>query len=111
MMYLANLSQCSLGQKALMGYLGDNKTSWLQYDATHLVKSYKGPLLNILIDQGTDDSFYNSNVLLTDNFVQAANDQPYVHVDYHLRDGYDHGYWFIQTFIDNHLEFHARYLK
>ncbi|CAK0784983.1 hypothetical protein CVIRNUC_008188 [Coccomyxa viridis] len=97
------------GQKAFSGYLGDDKESWRQYDATELVKGYKGPSRKILIDVGTKDDFLE-NQLKPDVLAKAAPGTP-VSVDLRLQDGYDHSYFFISTFIDDHVSHAAKALK
>ena len=95
------------GQKAFQNYLGDDKSQWDNYDATLLVQQAKvsDP---ILIDQGSSDSFLEEQ-LQPDHF-KAACAKANVPLTLNLRAGYDHSYYFISSFIDNHLEFHARKL-
>ena len=97
-------SQCPWGEKAFLNYLGENREEWLQHDATALVQE-KGVLFSdILIDQGFSDQFYSQlNPALFQQACDAVN-QPLT-----LREhqGYDHGYYFIQSFVDDHLQFHA----
>ncbi|XP_034238761.1 S-formylglutathione hydrolase [Thrips palmi] len=109
---ICNPTEVPWGQKAFAGYLGPRGSGdsdlWAQYDATLLLKNYSGPPMDILIDQGTQDTWLTQ--LLPDNFVKAcqAANMPVV---LQLRDGYDHGYYFISTFIEEHIKHHARYLK
>ncbi len=100
-------SDCPWGQKALRGYLGENDELWQQYDATRLIASTK-PSLPIRIDQGGDDEFLESQ-LKPDALVQAAQ-QNDIALRFEIHPGYDHSYYFISTFIDKHLAFHAEYL-
>jgi len=97
-------SQCPWGDKAFSNYLGTEKEEWLKHDATALVQE-KGALFgDILIDQGFSDQFYSQlNPALFQQACDAVN-QPLT-----LREhqGYDHGYYFIQSFVDDHLQFHA----
>ncbi|TPX49240.1 S-formylglutathione hydrolase [Synchytrium endobioticum] len=95
------------GMHALQNYLGDDSdtAAWKHYDATELVRSYKGPRLNILIDQGADDTFLETE-LKPHDFANAAESNPNVSVDLRMREGFDHSYWFIQTFMEDHLDFH-----
>ena len=100
-------SQCPWGEKAFGHYLGPNKADWLAHDAVELVKS-KGPLFSdILIDQGLDDQFYFQ---LNPKLYQQACDQVGQKLTLREHDGYDHGYFFIQTFIDDHLNYHHKKL-
>ena len=95
------------GQKAFAGYLGDDRNVWREHDATALVA--RQPRRDtIRIDQGTADVFLEKQ-LQPQRFLAACEraGQP---VEYHARDGYDHGYYFIQTFIHEHMAFHAQRL-
>lgn len=109
---ICNPSQGQWGQKNFSGLLGPRGSGdndlWAQYDATLLLKSYVGPPMDILIDQGAGDPYLHE--LLPENFVKAcqAVNMPVV---LQMREGYDHGYYFIASFIDEHIKHHARYLK
>ncbi|MBX3018766.1 MAG: S-formylglutathione hydrolase [Bdellovibrionaceae bacterium] len=107
---IVNPTQCPWGQKALPGYLGGDTAAQAKYDATELVKFGARFPGTILIDQGTKDEFYEKKQLLPENFEAAARakDQA-VRVNY--RDGYDHSYYFISTFIDSHIDHHAAALS
>jgi S-formylglutathione hydrolase len=96
------------GQKALTGYLGADRERWRDYDATALIEArgWAGPPL--LVDQGTSDQFRESQ--LRPELLQEACERSGVALDLRLRDGYDHSYFFIATFIEDHLRFHASYL-
>jgi len=100
-------SECAWGQKALSNYLGDNRNDWIQYDASLLIgdASEKLPLL---IDQGTEDDF------LSDQLKPGALEQACIASHYPLelrmQEGYDHSYFFISTFIEDHLRHHAKAL-
>jgi len=107
---ISNPTEAAWGQKAFTGYLGTNVDDWKQYDATHLVASYKGPELHILIDQGTVDNFLKQNQLLPDNFKSAA-DKAGVKTTLRYQDGYDHGYYFISTFVEEHIAHHTKCLQ
>jgi S-formylglutathione hydrolase len=101
-------SQCPWGEKAFSNYLGSDQAEWLKHDATALVQTKTGHFADILIDQGLSDQFYSQlNPALFQQACQAAG-QPLT-----LREhaGYDHGYYFIQSFIDDHLQFHAVQLE
>lgn len=108
---IANPSSCAWGQKAFTGYLGSNEAVWAQHDATRLMESQgKAPYpAGILIDQGMADKFLHEKQLLPEAFEAACAKvgQPLV-----LRQqaGCDHGYYFIQTFMDDHLRHHAQQL-
>ncbi len=90
--------------KAFSNYLGTEKEEWLKHDATALVQEKGALFSDILIDQGFSDQFYSQlNPALFQQACDAVN-QPLT-----LREhqGYDHGYYFIQSFVDDHLQFHA----
>ncbi|MBF4521133.1 S-formylglutathione hydrolase [Acinetobacter towneri] len=101
-------SQCPWGEKAFSNYLGTDQQVWLQHDATALVQTKGALFKDILIDQGLQDQFYSQlNPAL---FQQAC---AAVGQSLSLREhaGYDHGYYFIQSFMDEHLQFHAVQLQ
>ena len=92
------------GVKAFTNYLGDDRAAWAEHDATELVKSgARAPAL--LVDQGLADKFL-AEQLHVDRFEAAcrAAGQP---LNLRRRAGYDHGYYFIASFIEDHLRFHA----
>jgi S-formylglutathione hydrolase len=95
---------CPWGQKAFAGYLGEDPEAWAQHDATRLVaaRPFAG---TVLVDQGTADKFLEGQ-LLSQRFIDACADagQP---LDFQWREGYDHGYFFISTFIERHMRHHA----
>ena len=103
-------TQCAWGHKAFSGYLGADQTTWTAHDATALMASMKQPPFpgGILIDQGLSDKFLDAQ--LHPHLFEAAcaaNGQPLV---LRRHAGYDHGYYFISSFIDEHLHFHAQQL-
>ncbi|KAL4709203.1 hypothetical protein ACJJTC_008131 [Scirpophaga incertulas] len=107
---ICNPMKCPWGEKAFKGYLGEDKSKWIEWDATELVKKYDGPPLTLLIDQGAGDKFYIEKQLLPENLVEACRSAE-VPVILNLRDGYDHSYYYISTFIGEHFDFHAKILK
>lgn len=104
---ICNPIECAWGQKAFSGYLGENKEAWKAYDATHLLRTYDGTKAPILIDQGTEDDFLHKKQLLPENFAAVANECGYP-VNLRMQVGYDHSYFFISTFIDDHIRHHAQ---
>ncbi|KAK9435694.1 S-formylglutathione hydrolase [Metarhizium brunneum] len=106
---ICNPSQCPWGQKAFAGYLGDDKAEWAKHDATELVKRWKGNL-NCLIDVGTGDNFYNSGQLLPENFVEAVKGAGVDGVNVRYHKAYDHSYFFISTFAEDHVRHAAKAL-
>ncbi|KAF9419255.1 hypothetical protein HW555_004182 [Spodoptera exigua] len=107
---ICNPIQGPWGTKALTGYLGDDKSKWVEWDATELVKKYDGPPLTLLIDQGSIDQFYLDKQLLPENLVEACRSVG-VPVILKLREGYDHSYYHIASYIGEHFDFHAKILK
>jgi S-formylglutathione hydrolase len=106
---IANPVNCGWGQGCFGAYLGEDTSAWEDYDATCLVQS--GARVNdILIDQGDADEFLHEGQLLPDNF-QAACDAAGQPVNVRMQPGYDHSYHFIASFIEDHFEYHARFLK
>lgn len=91
------------GQKAFSGYLGEDRELWAQYDATRLVGQNKWPR-PILIDQGTDDPFLGEQ-LQPDIFRDACQSAG-VDLTLSWREGYDHSYYFIASFIGDHIAWH-----
>jgi S-formylglutathione hydrolase len=100
--------QCPWGLKGFTNYLGKDTEAWREYDASELVARHRFPGL-ILIDQGTADQFL-AEQLHPEKFSAAAakSGQP---VNLRMQPGYDHGYYFIQTFMADHLRHHAGFLK
>eukprot|EP01083_Nonionella_stella_P094943 266495_1 len=103
---ICNPSKCPWGEKAFSGYLGDDREEWKQYDACDLVGSFKGKQQSILVDQGMEDGFYPKKQLLPENFVAACEKANHPLV-MRYQEGYDHSYFFISTFIDDHIKHHA----
>ncbi|GAB4138847.1 MAG: S-formylglutathione hydrolase [Cyanobacteria bacterium J069] len=106
---IAAPTQCAWGQKAFAGYLGNDATTWNAYDATELVKTHADPSRPILIDQGMADPFLEKGQLLPDVFEAACQQagQPLI---LRRQAGYDHGYFFISTFVGDHIRHHAEAL-
>ncbi|WP_272971937.1 S-formylglutathione hydrolase [Comamonas terrigena] len=109
---IANPVNCPWGQKAFAGYLGNNQAAWAQHDATRLMESQGKPPYpaGILIDQGLADKFLIEKQLLPEA-LEAACAQLGQPLTLRRHAGYDHGYYFIQTFIDDHLRHHAQQLQ
>ncbi len=101
-------TQVPWGQKAFSAYLGDDKSAWTAYDATELIKSSKDISLPIRIDQGAADNFL-AEQLRPALFMQACSEAG-VACEYQLHDGYDHSYYFIASFIGEHIAWHAKAL-
>lgn len=106
---IAHPSVCPWGQKAFTNYLGAEQSAWKEYDPTELVKAYNGSDLHLLIDQGAADEWLEAQ-LSPEDFLAAASSAG-VPCEYRKHEGYDHGYFFISTFIGDHIAHHAKYLK
>jgi S-formylglutathione hydrolase len=104
-------SECPWGKKAFAGYLGEDKSVWLAHDASALMREQAGVPFpqGILIDQGLADKFLTEQ-LMTEKFEAAC-----AHVNQPLtlrrHEGYDHGYYFISTFMEDHIRFHVARLS
>jgi S-formylglutathione hydrolase len=96
--------QCPWGRKAFSGYLGNDRKTWREYDASELVAAqrYDCP---ILVDQGTGDKFLQDQ--LKPELLADACQRSKTSLQLRYQDGYDHGYYFISTFVANHLRHHA----
>lgn len=103
---IAHPSVCPWGEKAFTAYLGADKAKWCEYDSVELIKE-NGWYLPLLVDQGEDDEFLKEQ-LLTRDLIEVVSDCQDARVRF--QSGYDHSYYFIATFIEEHLRFHARYL-
>jgi S-formylglutathione hydrolase len=105
---ISNPMNCPWGEKAFKGYLIDSNDA-KKYDATELLKNGNTRSDSILIDQGLDDEFYPDQ-LLTKNLETAATEaNQKLIVNY--REGYDHSFFFLSTFIEDHIKFHLEHLK
>ena len=98
-------AQCPWGEKAFGGYLGDDRAAWTRHDATALITA-GARCAPILVDQGEDDQFLDAQ--LHPHLLEHACAQTGQPLELRRHPGYDHSYWFIQTFIADHLEHHAR---
>lgn len=97
---------CPWGAKAFPNYLGDDKSAWEEYDSVALIKIAKDHI-PILVDQGTTDQFLDSE-LKPHLLIEAARQSGYP-LDFINRPGYDHSYFFIASFVEEHLQFHAKH--
>jgi S-formylglutathione hydrolase len=107
---IAAPSQSPWGHKAFSGYLGINTKTWGQYDASQVVLTQTQPERPILIDQGTADPFLAQKQLLPEVFETACQQagQP---LTLRFQEGYDHSYFFIASFMADHVAHHASLLK
>ncbi len=98
---------CPWGQKALGGYLGPDRSTWRAYDACALIED-GASLPGLLVDQGTADGFLASQ--LKPELLEAACEKARMPLTLRRQDGYDHSYFFIASFIADHLRWHAERL-
>lgn len=104
---IANPTNCPWGRKAFSGYLGDDEETWKEWDATLLIPEAE-ERLPLLVDQGTADDFLEQQ--LAPEALADACEKAHHHIDLRMHRGYDHSYFFIASFIDDHLNHHARAL-
>ncbi|KAK4461924.1 carbohydrate esterase [Cladorrhinum samala] len=110
---ICNPSNCPWGEKAFKGYLGDDRKEWAKNDATELIKTdaWKGEQdAKILVDVGTGDNFYKQGQLLPENFEKAVEEAGVKGVKVRYQEGYDHSYYFMASFADEHVDFAAKHL-
>lgn len=108
---ICNPMKCQWGEVAFTGYLGTDVEKWKQYDSCELASSYKGHTLEILADQGSADNFLQQNQLLPENLVEACTNNSDINLVSRMQEGYDHSYYFISSFIKEHLFYHAERLS
>jgi S-formylglutathione hydrolase len=105
---IASPIHCPWGEKALTGYLGADASQWREYDTTALIEDRRWSGPPIVVDQGTADPFLETQ--LKPELLREACERVGVALDLRMREGYDHSYFFIASFIEDHLRFHARHL-
>ena len=98
---------CPWGIKAFSNYLGGDVNDWLKYDSTELMRVSQTSI-PMMIDQGSQDQFLKEQ-LKPELLLKVADEKRYPLI-YNLREGYDHSYFFISSFIEEHLVFHAENL-
>jgi S-formylglutathione hydrolase len=104
---ISNPVNCPWGQKALGLYLGDDQEAWAAYDSSELLRRATEQL-PLLVDQGLADNFLTEQ-LRPETLDDAATESGY-RMTLRRQPGYDHSYFFISTFIEDHLRFHAQHL-
>jgi len=104
---ICNPVNCPWGIKAFSGYLSD-RSEWGAYDASELLSQATAPFADILVDVGTGDSFLGPQ-LMPEALEQAAA-KTGQKLTLRRQEGYDHSYFFISSFIADHVEHHAKYL-
>ncbi|MEM7171743.1 MAG: S-formylglutathione hydrolase [Pseudomonadota bacterium] len=98
-------TQCPWGEKALGGYLGPNKETWRAYDTCELLKDGNRSEATLLVDQGDADGFLGEQ--LKPELLSAACEAAGQSLELRMQPDYDHSYYFIATFMDDHLRHHA----
>jgi S-formylglutathione hydrolase len=101
-------TQVPWGQKALGGYLGDDRATWRGHDAVALIED-GARVPELLVDVGTADTFLEKE--LRPDLLQKACSDAGIGLQLNLRDGYDHSYYFISTFMADHVRWHAERLR
>ena len=99
---------CPWGEKALTGYIGADRQAWRSYDACALIED-GARLPDLLVDQGTADGFLDEQ--LKTHLLQEACEAAGQPATIRMQEGYDHSYYFISTFMPEHVAWHARRLK
>jgi S-formylglutathione hydrolase len=99
---------CPWGEKALTGYLGPDRADWRSYDACALIED-GARVTDILVDQGMADQFLEEQ--LKPELLEAACGDAGIALTLNRREGYDHSYYFISTFMADHVRWHAERLK
>lgn len=99
---------CPWGQKALSGYLGDDQTAWVDHDACALIGKATEKL-PLLVDQGTGDNFLEQE--LKTQLLEKACEKANHRLNLRMQEGYDHSYFFISTFMKDHMEWHDKALQ
>ncbi|PLW69588.1 S-formylglutathione hydrolase [Pseudohalioglobus lutimaris] len=105
---ITNPMNCPWGQKAFNAYLGKDRESWREYDASELMRRAT-QFVPALVDQGEGDDFLVEQ--LKPELLAAAAEASAYPLELRLQEGYDHSYYFIASFIDDHLRFHAAHLN
>lgn len=96
------------GQKAFSNYLGDDVETWKAYDSSVLMQRAE-TFVPALVDQGDADGFLEQQ--LQPEVLKAVAEERQYPLEFRMQVGYDHSYYFISSFIDEHLQFHARHLQ
>lgn len=100
-------SLCPWGRKAFSGYLGDDEAAWQDYDSCSLIRRQPSDA-QILIDQGAEDPFLSEQ--LKPDLLVTACEETGQRFEFRMQPDYDHSYYFIQTFVEDHLRHHAKAL-
>lgn len=107
---ICNPVNCGWGQTAFKAYLGDNRESWREHDASVLMSWFGGDAdpVPALVDQGEADEFIDTQLM--PEMLEAAAQSSRYPLEMRRHEGYDHSYYFVSSFIESHLRFHALHL-
>jgi S-formylglutathione hydrolase len=108
---ISSPTRCPWGEKAFSAYLGEDRAEWAKHDAALLIEggAAKGVFDDILVDQGDADSFLIDQ--LKPELLKAAAEKAGQGLTLRMQPGYDHSYFFMASFVDDHVAFHAKRLK
>ena len=108
---ISSPTRCPWGEKAFSAYLGEDRAEWAKHDAALLIEggAAQGVFDDILVDQGDADSFLTDQ--LKPELLQAAAQKAGQGLTLRMQPGYDHSYFFMASFVDDHVAFHAKRLK
>lgn len=108
---ISSPTRCPWGEKAFTAYLGEDRAQWARHDAALLIEggAAKGVFDDILVDQGDADSFLTDQ--LKPELLTAAAQKAGQGLTLRMQPGYDHSYFFMASFVDDHVAFHAKRLK
>lgn len=108
---IASPTRCPWGEKAFAAYLGEDRAEWAKHDAALLIEggAAKGVFDDILVDQGDADAFLADQ--LKPELLTAAAQKAGQGLTLRMQPGYDHSYFFMASFVDDHVAFHAKRLK
>lgn len=101
---ISHPSEVPWGKKAFGGYLGEDRAAWAEYDAVCLLEAGRRAE-DVLVDEGAADPFLEPQ--LEPEQLRAACAAASVHLTLRVHEGYDHSYYFVATFIDEHVDWHA----
>jgi len=99
---------CPWGEKALDGYIGEDRSRWREYDACALIED-GARVTSILVDQGTDDNFLEEQ--LKPGLLESACSTAGIDLTLRMQPGFDHSYYFIASFMEDHLRWHSDQLR
>ena len=105
---ICNPAHSEWGHQVFSRYLGNDKNTWTQYDASLLISKVEKKI-PLFVDQGSKDEFLNDQ--LQPETLQAACDKHDYPLTLRIQEGYDHSYFFVASMIEEHLQYHAKALN